>query len=325
MARANLSSDYFTNRQDRYHVFASKEITDYFHGIHKAVCSISYEVRPVPEDAAGFKLDWPANNSSCAPSTDPSAFRIAASKLLEPLVKSKSTSSLASSASSTVVYPLLQLTPILQPDISTELPGLRTILKTLASQEFARSKWTFTAGYFNMTPEVRKLLLATKPARGTVIAASPWANGFYGSKGVSGLLPPAYTLLSRRFIDSVSSAGLSQQITVKEWRLGTVNEPGGWTYHAKGLWVTLPNEDAPTMSLVGSSNYTKRSHSLDLEANVLVLTRDEDLMKRLKAEEQWLQEYAHPVDRDDYSRTERRVGIHVRIALWIVTLLGGAL
>ena len=139
------------------------------------------------------------------------------------------------------------------------------------------------------------------------------------------MLPPAYTYLSRRFLEAVSSQGLADRITLKEWRRGTVNEPGGWTYHAKGLWVTLPGEEAPSVALVGSSNYTKRSYSLDLEANVLIVTRDEALKKRLAAEETWLQEYAKPVDRDEFTRMERRVGLHVRVAMWIVTILGGAL
>jgi len=119
--------------------------------------------------------------------------------------------------------------------------------------------------------------------------------------------------------------GLSDRISVKEWRRGTVNEPGGWTYHSKGLWITLPNEQAPTISLVGSSNYTKRSYNLDLEANALIVTRDQDLMRRLGEEETWLQDYATKVGVDDFAKTERRVGFHVRIAMWLVTVLGGAL
>jgi CDP-diacylglycerol--glycerol-3-phosphate 3-phosphatidyltransferase len=226
---------------------------------------------------------------------------------------------------STLVYPLLQFTPLLRPDTSTELPALTTVLTALSTPAFANSSWTFTAGYFNMTPSVRKLLLDSNPSKATVIAASPWANGFYGSKGVSGMLPAAYSLLSRRFLDAISSKGLSSKISLKEWRRGTVNQPGGWTYHAKGLWITLPSQTAPSISLVGSSNYTKRSYSLDLEANVLIVTKDEGLMKRLGEEEKWLQDYAKVVGRDEYAKTERRVGIHVRIAMFLVTLLGGAL
>ena len=199
------------------------------------------------------------------------------------------------------------------------------ILRKLGTPEFAGSKWTFTAGYFNMTPEVRQLLLQSNPASATVVAASPWANGFYGSKGVSGMLPAAYTHLSKQFLNAVRQQGLSDRISVKEWRRGTVNTSEGWTYHAKGIWITLPGQQHPSISLVGSSNYTKRSYSLDLEANTLIVTSNPDLQKRLGEEQQWLQEYATPMTRDDYAKTERRVGLHVRIAMLIVTLLGGAL
>lgn len=270
-------------------------------------------------------MEWPSDNPGPPPLTDHEAFKSQAAAIFNPLMQPTSGPSQREPTSDTLVYPLLQLTPLLKPDTSTELPALKSVLRTLTTPAFAHSSWTFTAGYFNMTPQIRDLLLATNPARATVIAASPWANGFYGSKGVSGMLPAAYTLLSRRFLDAVSRKGLSGQIALKEWRRGTVNQPGGWTYHAKGLWVTLPSEQAPSITLVGSSNYTKRSYSLDLEANALVLTRDAGLMARLGEEERWLQEYAKVVDRDEYARTERRVGLHVRIAMWIVTMLGGAL
>lgn len=323
MSGANLSNDYFTNRQDRYHVFKSKEITDYFGKLYRTICDLSYRVLPSDQAESGFETDWPSTNIQPAPLSDARGYIETATKALQPFTKSPSAN--AASDSDTYVYPLVQLTPLLKPDTSTELPALTGILRKLGNPEFAGSKWTFTAGYFNMTPEVRELLLRTKPASATVVAASPWANGFYGSKGVSGMLPAAYTLLSRRFLDAVSREGLSKQISVKEWRRGTVNTPGGWTYHAKGIWITLPGEDNPSISLVGSSNYTKRSYSLDLEANTLIVTRNPDLQKRLGEEEKWLQEYATPMSQDDYARTERRVGLHVRIAMWIVTLVGGAL
>ncbi|KAJ9663928.1 CDP-diacylglycerol--glycerol-3-phosphate 3-phosphatidyltransferase [Coniosporium apollinis] len=322
---ANLSNDYFTNRQDRYHGFSSKEITDYFKRIHDAVSTISYRIQPNPDEASGYTMEWPSTNPGPAPLTDPKGFSKQAATILDPLIRPSTKIAPASTTSKTLVYPLFQFTPLLKPDTSTELPALRTVLTALTKPGLARSSWTFTAGYFNMTPEVRSLLLATNPARGTVIAASPWANGFYGSRGISGMLPAAYTLLSRRFLDAVARVGLSQQITLKEWRRGTVNEPGGWTYHAKGLWVTLPGEEAPSITLVGSSNYTRRSYSLDLEANALIVTRDRDLMKRLGDEEKWLQEYATVMERDDYAKVDRRVGLHVRIAMWLVTILGGAL
>ncbi|KAH0371570.1 hypothetical protein KCU65_g1683, partial [Aureobasidium melanogenum] len=325
MSGANLSDDYFTNRQDRYHLISCKRITDYFAKVHDTVCSISYRVVPNASAPGGFNLNWPATNTHPEPLANPKEFIAQATKLLAPLLKPATSTSAPTPTTDTQIYPLLQLTPLLKPDTSTELPALTTILEKLATPAFAGSKWTFTAGYFNMTPWLRDLLLASNPSSANVIAASPWANGFYGSPGVSGMLPAAYTLLGRRFLSSVQKAGLENQITLKEWRKGTVNTPGGWTYHAKGIWVTLKDEAGPSVSLIGSSNYTKRSYSLDLEANALIVTRDVGLMKRLKEEEEWLQEYATNVDQGTFEKTERRVGLHVRIAMWIVTLVGGAL
>ncbi len=99
----------------------------------------------------------------------------------------------------------------------------------------------------------------------------------------------------------------------------------GWTYHAKGLWVSLNGEEEPSISVVGSSNYTKRSYSLDLEVGALIVTSDEGLKKRLKEERDGLGEYADRVGIDDFTKMERRVGIKVRVAMWIVGLAGGAL
>jgi CDP-diacylglycerol---glycerol-3-phosphate 3-phosphatidyltransferase len=269
-------------------------------------------------------MSWPDSNPGPSPLDNPTEFRRIATKLLNPLLKSKTTFT-NNDNKSTVIYPLLQFTPLLRPDTSTELPAIRSLFQNLASEPLSGSSWTFTAGYFNMTQPMRRLLLSTNPARGTVIAASPWANGFYGSAGISALLPPAYTHLSKRFVEAVRHNGLSSQIRLKEWRRGTVNEPGGWSYHAKGIWVTLPGEDSPSISVVGSSNYTKRSYDLDLEANVVIVTKDEGLKKRLAEEEAWLQEYATEASEDEFKKPERKVELKVKLAMWAVRVLGGAL
>ena len=123
---------------------------------------------------------------------------------------------------------------------------------------------------------------------------------------------------------------------LKEWRRGTVGESEGWTYHAKGLWVSLngngsgagergKGDGGADISVVGSSNYTKRSYSLDLETGVVIFTSDEGLKRRLGEERDGLQDYAERVGMDDFIAVERRVGIKVRIAMWIVGLVGGAL
>ncbi|KAL4870517.1 hypothetical protein BDV12DRAFT_55367 [Aspergillus spectabilis] len=336
LSGANLSDDYFTNRVDRYHVFNSKELTDYYARIHNAICRLSFKVLPDPHNAAGYLLDWPSANGAPSPLDDPEDFIAYSSTVLKPLIEpsANQTAIEPKSPSQTFVYPVAQFTPLLKPDTSTEFPAVTTILCLLStSPAFSGARWLFTAGYFNIHPVLSSLLISsTSPSqqipsttRGTVLTASPWANGFYGSPGVSGMLPAAYTHLSARFLDRVASAQATNSIELKEWRRGTVGEPEGWTYHAKGLWVTLPKEENPSLTFVGSSNYTKRSYGLDLEVGALVVTGDEELKRKLGEEMEWLQTHARTVSREDFRRTERRVGWNVRLAMWIVEKVGGAL
>jgi len=77
--------------------------------------------------------------------------------------------------------------------------------------------------------------------------------------------------------------------------------------------------------MIGSSNYTKRSYSLDLEMNALIITKDESLRRRLGEEVDWLQQDSRVVTAEDFQKTERRVSLKIRLALWLVGALGGQL
>ncbi|KAJ5573647.1 CDP-diacylglycerol-glycerol-3-phosphate 3-phosphatidyltransferase [Penicillium hispanicum] len=332
---ANLSEDYFTNRLDRYHVFNNKALSDYYARIHHAVCSLSFQVLPDPHSQSGYLLDWPTINGAPSPLDDPQEFVAYASTVLNPLIQASDNKPvIPSSSSQTFVYPVAQFTPLLKQDTSTEFPAVTSILRLLSqSPAFSGAHWLFTAGYFNIHPVLSSLLIsstsissgAPSTTQGTVLTASPWANGFYGSPGVSGMLPAAYTHLSARFLDRVAEAQATNSIQLKEWRRGTVGTPGGWTYHAKGLWITLPREEHPSLTFVGSSNYTKRSYSLDIEVGALVVTNDQRLKLKLGEETKWLQKDSDAISREDLMRTERRVSWNVRLAMWIVEKVGGAL
>lgn len=318
-------------------MFDTKELANYYARIHHAVCGLSFRALPDKTNAAGYTLDWPSDNAAPSPLENPSDFISSASTVLNPLIQPsdrKPSISPGPTGSQTYVYPVAQFTPLLKPDTSTEFPAITSILRLLSSSPaFSGARWLFTAGYFNIHPVLSSLLIAGTSAscqsasttRGTVLTASPWANGFYGSPGISGMLPAAYTHLSARFLDRVAEAQRTNSIQLKEWRRGTVGEPGGWTYHAKGFWLIFPKEEHPGLTFVGSSNYTKRSYSLDIEVGALVVTDDPELKSKFNAETNWLQEYAKAIDREDLRRTERRVGWNVRLAMWIVEKVGGAL
>ena len=338
LSGANLSNDYFTNRQDRYHVFSSRCVTDYFANIHNAVCSVSFVLKPA-DTPAKYTLDWPSSNPAPSPLEAPKAYIKATTSLLRPFTTPPTSS--PRPKTDTSLYPLL----VHPGTLNTELPSLQTLLRAPTLRSY-----TFTAGYFNPHPLITTSLLSTR-AHGTILTASPLANGFYNSPGVSGLLPAAYSHLSLRFLHAAQKA--KARVSLREWRRGTVGQPGGWTYHAKGLWVTLlqppamgsavyhrpgdtapprlPSEDAvsgdvgPCATVVGSSNYTKRSYGLDLEVGALVVSSDEGLRGRWKREEEMLAERSRAVGVEELSAEGRRAGWKVRGAMWIVKILGGAL
>ncbi|KAL5394699.1 hypothetical protein PMIN06_002796 [Paraphaeosphaeria minitans] len=346
MSGANLSGDYFTNRQDRYHLLKDARLAEYFSKIHAGVAALSFDIQPAATQA-GYTMSWPSSNAAPSPLVSPPAFRKAAAAHLAPLLTPSNSPAPIAGPTTTTIYPILSLVPLLPDDTSTELPALTTILSSLARAPLRGSTWTFTAGYFNMTPSFRRLLLSTQPRSGTVLTAHPFANGFYGSKGVSGMLPDAYTHLSKMFLRKVRYEGLDEAIALKEWRRGKVGDEDGWTYHAKGLWVSfpspssspsaassaprsgdvaeMPQQEDPSLTVVGSSNYTKRSYELDLEANVVIATSDPGLRRRLGDEVKWLAEYASRVDETEFEKPERRVGVSVRLSMWLVKVLGGAL
>lgn len=286
LSGANLSTDYFTDRQDRYYLFKKKELVDYYFDIHKAVSSLSYQLFPSTKNKLNFRLSWPTSNSSSEPHLNIERFISDSSYLLEPLLRQNKLKSFEEYTDTenydTIVYPISQFTPLMQPDNdqSTEKPA---VLRLLSYLDSARIRWWFTAGYFNMLPEIQERLINGK-AEGTVITASPQANSFYKSPGLSYYIPQAYLLFAKRFLEEVSRRGKESLIKLFEWRKGTINTPGGWSYHAKGLWMTVPEEDVPSITVIGSSNYTKRAYLLDLESNALIITKDSKLKEQMKHE-----------------------------------------
>ena len=367
LSGANLSNDYFTNRQDRYHIFSSKRVSNYFAQIHHAMCSVSFLLLP-GEEPTKFMLEWPSANAGPSPLTSPKGYINATAEVFRPFT-SPSSESFSSSRTDTTIYPLL----VIPRALNTELRILQSLLSTSLPEG---STYLFTAGYFNPHPTVTDTLLSASstitsptqdliprqpavsiPPRTTVITASPWANGFYNSAGVSGMLPAAYTLLSRRFLQKAEKIVPPGAIQLREWRLGTVGRPHGWTYHAKGLWVTLESKSGdiagdsseaqnsqdmdktsakrngqslsesagPSITLIGSSNYTERSYGLDAEVGVIVITSNKGLRKALAAEERNLLQHTRAVSTAELDSKDRRAGWRTRLAMWIVTAVGGSL
>ncbi|KAJ1562486.1 CDP-diacylglycerol--glycerol-3-phosphate 3-phosphatidyltransferase [Nowakowskiella sp. JEL0078] len=143
----------------------------------------------------------------------------------------------------------------------------------------------------------------------------PKANGFYKSKGISSLLPSAYSHLSKLFLTSVSSLTNSRSLHIKEY----VPEPG-WTFHAKGLWLFpgINNKDDRGVFTIGSSNLSLRSQLRDLECQLYLFVSQSDadnsLFRRTKKNLLSLQSSTKDVE--EIELVNRPVGLFVKFVTW---------
>jgi CDP-diacylglycerol--glycerol-3-phosphate 3-phosphatidyltransferase len=66
---------------------------------------------------------------------------------------------------------------------------------------------------------------------------------------MAGQIPAAYSKIEELFFKMCEK--LNQNKRIKMWEFFKC----GWTYHAKGLWYSMPGEEKPCFTLVGSSNF----------------------------------------------------------------------
>ena len=176
------------------------------------------------------------------------------------------------------------------------------------------SRLDFTTGYFSINPAYANLIVKGR-FQSEMITASPRANGFYGSKGISGYLPAAYTWFESLFWATLQAQKRHEQVTVREWG------KEGWTYHAKGIWLYPHDAKAsPSLTLLGSSNFGTRSASLDLECTLLIdASSSPSVQKRLKEEVAELRKNAEDVVGEEmFAREERKVHWGVKVAAWFI-------
>lgn len=321
LSGANLSKDYFTNRQDRYYIFKdNKFFNEYYFNMHQLVSKLSHKVE-YRNNQARFELVWPSSNVSCDPESDYSRFlkesRVAIKKFMQSSVNNAPQKE-SLEEYPTYVYPLTQFTPFFKgkKDVSTEKRSLLNLFNDLKHSQL-NFDWNFTTGYFNIEDDLRDSLISVskrEQVNGNIITASAKANGFYLSKGISGMLPSAYHYLQYRFLKLVESR--KSNISIYEWQRGEVNKPNGWSYHAKGIWILPKNKDTlPIFTTIGSSNYTTRAYSLDIENDCAILTKDSDLRHQIQREIDNLNSNVHEVKREDFKeQSEKKIKLKVKMA-----------
>ncbi|KAG8891377.1 CDP-diacylglycerol--glycerol-3-phosphate 3-phosphatidyltransferase, partial [Tulasnella sp. 403] len=227
---ANLNSSYFNDRQDRYlHFTAQPGLTEYAVEFARTLVPFTHRLVPIPgaeSDAGPYCAEW--RN----PDAGPTSFEGLARDALQDFQERWRTAAAPDTGhADTTILPVLQSGVL---GVREEEKAIRTVFDAVSRSQVPVTV-DLTSGYFGLYAPYKRRIIASPPnARWRIVAASPKANGFYGSKGLSGRLPEAYTWLEREFWKSAAASGKAggsdNSIELSEW------ERDGWTYHAKGIW-----------------------------------------------------------------------------------------
>ncbi|KAJ3174914.1 CDP-diacylglycerol--glycerol-3-phosphate 3-phosphatidyltransferase [Geranomyces variabilis] len=279
LSGANLNTDYFVDRQDRYIRFRQAgRLTEYYADLVRTVASFSYAAAPanLGQSAA---LRPPTPHASDPVRLDTPALKLRAAGAMRDFInrwspqrnqESKLPPASGDASAETYVAPVLHMAQL---GIRQEDKLLARIFETITPATANDRPWTvaLSSGYLNFPPSILSLLPRSRASL-AVLTAAPEANGFFGSKGVSRHLPAAYTHLEK----GIMRLAEVMKITVSEWK-----KPG-WTFHAKGLWCTPPGERTPVLAFIGSSNFGYRSLYRDVETQAVIVTGDEALRTALQ-------------------------------------------
>lgn len=310
LSGANLSEDYFTNRQDRYVQMADcRALADFYDQFVSVVAAHAYRVQLERPSAAASTRHGPTSSNSLkyelvsSGGSDSAARRAAMKTAFEDLLAVRchphdalpAELNAAADATDAWAFPTLQFTPI-------GVTADEVMLQTFVQQLPAHSSLRIASGYLNFPPFLDDLLVRCR-AHLDVLLAAPVANGFFNAAGVKGALPMAYSLIEQAFYEKARDARTSDRTTTTTV-LREFNRPQ-WTFHGKGMWWSPTRESAPQLTIFGSSNFGRRSYGCDLESQVVLYTKNPGLQTRLQDEYDALAAHAEVVTDEVWTRPDR--------------------
>ncbi|XP_066588149.1 CDP-diacylglycerol--glycerol-3-phosphate 3-phosphatidyltransferase, mitochondrial isoform X2 [Prorops nasuta] len=290
---ANLSDDYFVNRQDRYYIIEDcKELCNFYDQLIQKVGEFSFLLQADGSTKLNPSMDfsWPRKKFiKDASQKIKTLFQNEMMRQIEPESRT---------GADTLVFPIVQMGQL------SIFHENEIILKLLRSAP-AGGELRIGTGYFNLTSEYCNALLQDCQADCHLLTAHPTANGFFKSKGIAGGIPAAYTKIEEGFYKMCENKKQGDRITLWEYA------KAGWTYHAKGIWYKMPNQMKPSLTVIGSSNFGYRSVRRDLETQIVILTKNKKLQDDMQTEYDRLFANANLVTRKIFSQRDRRPPIWV--------------
>ncbi|XP_010747736.2 CDP-diacylglycerol--glycerol-3-phosphate 3-phosphatidyltransferase, mitochondrial isoform X1 [Larimichthys crocea] len=303
---ANLSDSYFTNRQDRYVLLENcREVADFFSDLVEAVGDISLQLQPNDSITMleGMVHPYKGNREDFSAVARKRIMEVVDTAHMRQRLLNQSEDSedegMSEGEEDTWVFPLVQMKPLgIQVD--------EQITQRLLTDAGPESTMFLTSGYFNLTRAYMRLVLGAG-ASYRILTASPEVNGFFGAKGLAGAIPAAYIHIARQFYNQVCRLGQQERVHLHEYHRSQ------WTFHAKGLWYYLQGQDRPCLTLIGSPNFGYRSVHRDLEAQIAIVTENEELQSQLQEEQEMLYQRSTEVSSSTFEQPDRHVQLWVKL------------
>lgn len=293
---ANLSHDYFTNRQDRYVILEDcKDLANFYVNLIHKVCEFSLQL--LPNGSTELHSAWPPD---CHPyKGDKKKFIERAQRQIEEIIKPPTTcNSIEPNVTDTWVYPFVQMGQL-------NIHQDSEVTSDLLQRSPSGSEIHLATGYFNLPKQYAEIILNKSQATYQILTAHPTTNGFLNARGLAGGIPALYTQLAKEFFLKSYELKQNNRVLIHEYM-----HPG-WTYHGKGLWLTLPGHQLPSLTLIGSPNFGSRSVDRDLETQIAIVTCNKELQSRLADEKNRLYGRGLKINKATFSKNDRQVPLWV--------------
>ena len=255
LSGANLSQEYFTDRQDRYTWFTNGGggLVEFYVELVNALCDYSHVYDGVVNSKKKRRDEKDRNDliqrvsnlmkgasNDCATvfstmdnnNDDPSVVAYAIPTFQSP-------SSLMSSSNDVVLT--------------------QNLISSAAKEHLILQ---LASAYLNPTRTLLQELAKLPNRHVQLLTAGPISHGFAPKHGLArkgDWVPQVFSTISKTLMQQ-------QQYDVLWY-----SRPG-WTFHAKGMWITSPNiQHSLVAAMVGSGNYGYRSWHRDVESNVIMV------------------------------------------------------
>ena len=302
LSGANLSEEYFSNRLDRYMIFTNGGggLVDFYANLCNTLCE--YAVRY--DGHTNYYKDNTNNLSSFFSLKDETARKEKLETSLMKLFGGNAQSheledgSDENNHSSTVAYAI----PTFQMPTSflgrpfrfhSDSGVTRNLLLSALDSEQSISV-RLSSAYLNLTPKLLSVLTMYGKEKGKgapyILTAGAISHGFAPKKTdiskktqPTGIVDRIKAAVPVAFLTLVKET--AQHIIACRGKVLLYERPG-WTFHAKGVWITaddgdeggsqhdkelINNPSSLLGTIVGSGNYGARSEDLDVESNCIIV------------------------------------------------------